>query len=96
MKPLLLVLPALLCSGCAMTPSHVSGVCDHVSHVLQGAPFGPKDEEGVLNTCGVSTTWEQGRAFIEAGLMYQLPRSDLYGDDFLFTSRVGYKLWEKQ
>lgn len=85
-------------SGCAVVPSpdQCFANYDHVSHPLQGEPFGPKTEEGTIDSVGGTCRWERGRMFFESGLSYSWPDSDLYGDDLLFNSRVAIKIWEKQ
>lgn len=91
----LLALAAL--SGCASLPAPKTCFAnyDHVSHPLQGQPFGPKTEEGTIDSVGATCRWEKGRVFMESGLSYMWPDSDLYGDDLLFNSRIAVKIWER-
>lgn len=89
-----------LLQACAVVPAPDTCFAnyDHVSHPLLGKPFGPESEEGTIDSVGTTCRWErkQGRVFFESGLSYMWPDSDLYGDDLLFNSRVGVKIWEKQ
>lgn len=98
LKRVVALLALATLQACATVPS--PNACfvnyDHVSHPLQGQPFGPKTEEGTIDSIGGTCRWEKGRVFIESGLSYMWPDSDLYGDDLLFNSRVAYKIWERQ
>lgn len=100
-KPLrgvIAIMTALLLQGCAALPA--PDMCfasyDHLSHPLQGPPFGPELEEGTIDSVGTTCRWERGRLFFESGLSYMVPDSDLHGDDFLYNGRIGVKIWEKQ
>jgi hypothetical protein len=89
-------LAALPLTGCITTPpNEVFLSYDHLSHPLLGPPFGPATDEGTLDTVGVTARWVRGKAFVETGLSYVVPGGDLYGDDFLFNGRVGYRLFGK-
>lgn len=99
LRGVLAVAALLALNACAVVPP--PKVCfanlDHLSHPLQGHPFmGSREEEDAVNALGTTCRWEKGRVFIESGLSYQLPGSDLYGDDLLFNSRLGVKIWERQ
>jgi hypothetical protein len=84
------------CSGCVIAPpSSVDVGWSHTSHPLRGAPFGPANEEDSLDTLGFRTRWDSGRTFVETGLSYRLRDGGFYGDDFIFESRVGVKLWSR-
>lgn len=94
----LIAVSALVLQACAVLPAPTTCFVnyDHLSHPLQGPPFGPDTEEGTIDTVGGTCRWEKGRVFVESGLSYLWPGSDLYGDDLLFNSRVAFKIWEKQ
>lgn len=92
-----LVVAGVILQGCMLTPPTDLFVSyDHLSHPKQGPPFGSRLEEGTLDSVGVTGRWDLNRrTFVEMGLSYALPDSDLYGDDLLFNGRVAYKLWSK-
>lgn len=94
----LTIVAVLALQGCAVMPS--PQMCfanyDHVSHPRKGEPFGPATEEGTIDSVGATCRWERGRLFMESGLSYMWPDSDLYGDDLLYNGRIGVKLWERQ
>lgn len=96
-RTLVSVVAALLVQGCAtmLAPDTCFANYDHISHPLQGKPFGPVTEEGTIDSVGTTCRWERGRVFLESGLSYMVPDSDLYGDDFLFNSRIAVKIWER-
>ncbi len=81
--------------GCSVAPIICFMNYDHVSHPLLGVPFGPETEEGTIDSIGTTCRWDHGRVFLESGLSYMIPDSDLYGDDFLFNSRIAVKIWER-
>lgn len=85
------------CAGCStMAPNQVDACLTHVSHPLQGAPFGPSTQEDSLDTVGACATWERGRVSFESGLGYKYKEGGFYGDDFIFQGQLKVKLWEKR
>lgn len=80
------------CGGCTT----VSVDTMHVSHPLRGAPFGPASEEDTLDVIGVTARREFGKLYIEHSLQYRYIDGGFYGDDFIYTGRVGVVLWKKQ
>lgn len=82
-------------AGCVSMPDKVDANWLHVSHPLLGPPFGPAYEEDTLDVMEVRASWERGRLFSEMGLGAQMKDSGFAGDGFIFTSRVGVKLWDK-
>lgn len=94
-KRVLALLALATLQACAVVPAPTTCFAsyDHVSHPLLGAPFGPETEEGTIDSVGTTCRWERGRVFLESGLSYMVPDSDLYGDDLLFNSRVAIKIW---
>lgn len=97
MNRILVVAMALVAlSGCSAVPRSADCGWSHVSHPLLGPPFGPTTEEDSLDTAGCRARWENGKAFMETGLSYRLKDGGFYGDDFIFESRVGIKLWARQ
>lgn len=66
----------------------------HVSHPLRGEPFGPAYEEDTLDVIGVTARKEYGRFYIEQSLQYRYIDGGFYGDDFIYTGRVGVTLWD--
>lgn len=96
MKTAALALTAVLAlSGCMSMPNKVDANWLHVSHPLLGPPFGPAYEEDTLDVMEVRASWERGRLFSEMGLGAQMRDSGFAGDGFIFTSRIGVKLWNK-
>lgn len=85
----LFVAVVALCSGCSTISAEVS----HVSHPLRGEPFGPATEEDTLDSVGIVARREYGRVYIEQGLAYRLRDGGFYGDDFVYTGRIGVKLY---
>lgn len=96
MKPIAVLAAALALTGCMSTPDRVDANWLHVSHPLLGAPFGPANEEDTLDVLEMRAAWHRNRYFMEIGLGQQLKDSGFYGDGFIFTSRVGVKLWERK
>lgn len=90
-----LVLAAVVLSGCMTTPDSVDAGWSHSSHPRQGRPFGPSTEEDTLDTLGLRARWERGDYFTEMGLGYKVRDGGFYGDDFIFESRVGVRLFER-
>lgn len=82
-------------TGCMSMPDRVDANWLHVSHPLLGAPFGPSNEEDTLDVLELRASWERGRLFSEMGLGKQMADAGFYGDGFIFTSRVGVKLFNK-
>lgn len=97
LKRMMAVLALATLQACAVVPQPKTCFAnyDHVSHPLQGPPFGPPEEEGTIDSVGGTCRWERGRVFFESGLSYSWPDSDLYGDDLLFNGRIAYKIWER-
>ena len=92
----LLVLTAVALSGCAsMPPDSVDAGWSHDSHPRQGRPFSPREDEDSLDTLGLRARWNRGKCFAEMGLGYMLRDGGFYGDDFIFESRIGVKLFER-
>jgi hypothetical protein len=92
-----ILIAALALQGCALTPPDL---CEagygHLSHPTRGHPFfGPVTEEGTIDMAGPSCRWVRGRMFIESGLFYKFPDSDLYGNDLLYSGRVGFVFWKR-
>jgi hypothetical protein len=84
--------PAIvLLAGCSTLSAEVS----HVSHPLRGEPFGPSYEEDTLDTVGIVSRREYGRVYVEQGLHYRWRDGGFYGDDFVYTGRVGVQLWRR-
>lgn len=91
----LVVLAAVVLSGCVSAPRNIDAGWSHSSHPRQGRPFGPSSEEDSLDTVGLRARWDDGTYFTEMGLGYRLRDGGFYGDDFIFESRVGVKLFSK-
>lgn len=91
----LILLAAITLSGCASAPDTVDAGWSHSSHPRQGRPFSPREDEDSLDTLGIRARWERGKCFAEMGLGYMLRDGGFYGDDFIFESRVGVKLFER-
>lgn len=91
----LISIASIALSGCVSAPDRVDANWLHVSHPLLGPPFGPAYEEDTLDVMEVRASWERGRLFSEMGLGAQMKDSGFAGDGFIFTSRVGVKLWDK-
>lgn len=91
----LVVLAAVLSSGCASVPDVVDAGWSHDSHPRQGYPFGPSTEEDTLDTLGLRARWDRGKCFAEMGLGYKFREGGFHGDDFIFESRVGVKLFSR-
>lgn len=91
----LVVLAAVALSGCVTTPDVLDAGWSHSSHPRQGRPFSPREDEDSLDTLGLRARWENGKCFAEMGLGYMLRDGGFYGDDFIFESRVGVKLFEQ-
>jgi hypothetical protein len=86
---------AIAQTACITTkPDEVFISYDHISHPLQGPPFGPVADEGTLDSTGITARWVRGRYFAEAGVSYPWwPSAGLWGDNFLFNGRVGVTIW---
>jgi hypothetical protein len=95
MKTLIAIVATAVFSGCMSVPDRVDLDWAHVSHPLLGAPFGPSSEEDTLDVAEISATWNRGPFFMQAGLGKRLADGGFYGDDFIFNSRVGMKLWSR-
>lgn len=92
----LTVLFALVClSGCCTLKPDSAGIeYAHISHPLQGFPFGPNDEEATLDTVQIATRKNFGNVYIEQALGYRFSKDcDFAGDHFLYNGRVGYTFW---
>lgn len=85
-----LLLLIVSCSGCTT----VSVDTMHVSHPLKGYPFGPANEEATLDVIGVTARKEYGRFYVENSLQYRYIDGGFYGDDFIYTGRIGVTLWD--
>lgn len=93
---LLGILATLVLAGCA-TPNTCFVNYDHLSFPTRGHPFfGPTTEEDSVDAVGSTCRWEHGRIFIESGLSYPVPGTDLIGNDLLYQGRIAYKIWEKR
>lgn len=90
----LLILATLAVSGCITNPDSVDAGWSHVSHPKLGRPFGPSTEEDTLDTLGLRARWDRGKCFAEMGLAYRLRNGGFYGDDFIFESRMGVRLFD--
>lgn len=91
----LIAVSALALTGCGSMPDQVDANWLHVSHPLLGPPFGPSNEEDTLDVLELRTAWHRDRYFLEVGLGHQLRDNGFYGDDFIFTSRVGVEIWKR-
>lgn len=91
----LAILAAVALSGCVSAPSSVDVGWSHNSHPRQGRPFGPPSEEDTLDILGLRARWDEGRGFAEMGLGYKLRDGGFYGDDFIFESRIGVRLFSQ-
>jgi hypothetical protein len=87
--PWIALIAAVSAAGCTT----VSVDTMHVSHPLKGTPFGPANEEDTLDVIGVTARKEFGRMYIEHSLQYRYIDGGFYGDDFIYTGRVGVTLW---
>lgn len=87
MKSLTALALLLFLSGC----SSLSAEWMHVSHPLLGPPFGPKTEEDSLNVLNACAEKHKGVMYVESCLGYQMADGGFYGDDFIYTMRVGVR-----
>lgn len=92
----LMVVAAILLSGCSIAPDTVRTEYEHVSHPFAGWPFGPKNEEDWLDTANVVARWQRGRIYTELGLGYSLTDGGFYGPKLTGTARAGVELWSKR
>lgn len=89
------LLAVLALSGCASTPDTIDVGWSHSSHPRLGRPFGPSTEEDTLDTLGLRARWERDKCFAEMGLGYRLRDGGFYGDDLIFESRIGVRLFSR-
>jgi hypothetical protein len=94
MRHLVILAAVASLTGCATSPSTMDAGWSHVSHPKLGRPFGPSSEEDTLDTLGLRARWDRGKCFAEMGLGYQIRDGGFYGDDFIFQSRVGVRLFD--
>lgn len=79
----------------ALAGCTISAELAHTSHPLRGEPFGPAYEEDTLDTIGLVARKEYGRVYVEHGLAYKWRDGGVYGDDFVYSGRIGVRLFGK-
>lgn len=83
-------------SGCAsLAPASTKLEFEHVSHPLAGWPVGARDQEDALTQANGLLVWRAERAYVEAGLGYNLRGRDgggIYGPTLTGTVRAGMEI----
>lgn len=91
MRALMILAATIALSGC----TSLRAEWEHTSHPFAGEPFGPANEEDVLDTANLIARRQSGRFYTEAGLGWKLADGGFYGPELTFTYRAGVELWSR-